>query len=126
VQEARAAWDAAIGAIDAARTKEMAAPGLQEPAKKALATLDRERDGLIAHRDYPMTGLDNNTAERAIRGPVVARKNAGGSSSAARREIAFPRKRLVKACTSRFRGNRVAAAERPIAGRNGTAGPGAG
>ena len=34
-------------------------PGLQEPAKKALATLDRERDGLIAHRDYPMTGLDN-------------------------------------------------------------------
>jgi len=37
----------------------MAPPGLQEPAKKALATLDRERDGLIAHRDYPMTGLDN-------------------------------------------------------------------
>ena len=26
-----------------------------------------------------MIGLDNNTAERAIRGPVVARKNAGGS-----------------------------------------------
>ena len=34
---------------------------------------------LIAHRDYPMIGLDNNTAERAIRGPVVARKNVGGS-----------------------------------------------
>ena len=32
----------------------MAAPGLAEPAKKALATLDREWDGLIAHRDYPM------------------------------------------------------------------------
>ena len=26
-----------------------------------------------------MIGLDNNTAERAIRGPVVAGKNAGGS-----------------------------------------------
>jgi hypothetical protein len=38
-------------------------PGLQEPAKKALATLDREWDGLIAHRDYPMTGLDNNISE---------------------------------------------------------------
>ena len=38
----------------------MAAPGLQEPAKKALATLDREWDGLVAHRDYPMIGLDNN------------------------------------------------------------------
>jgi transposase len=48
LEDARAAWDAAIGAI-AARTKEMAAPGLQEPTKKALATLDRERDGLIAH-----------------------------------------------------------------------------
>ena len=59
LEDARAAWDAAIGAIDAARTKEMAAPGLQEPAKKALATLDREWDGLIAHRDYPMIGLDN-------------------------------------------------------------------
>ena len=27
-------------------------------AKKALATLDREWDGLAAHRDYPMIGLD--------------------------------------------------------------------
>ena len=57
----------------------MAAPGLAEPAKKALATLDREWDGLIAHRDYPMAGLDNNAAERMIRGPVVTRKNARGS-----------------------------------------------
>jgi transposase len=57
----------------------MAAPGLQEPAKKALATLDREWDGLIAHRDYPMISLDNNAAERALRRPVVTRKNAYGS-----------------------------------------------
>ena len=57
----------------------MAAPGLQEPAKKALATLEREWDGLAAHRDYPMISLDNNAAERMIRGPVVTRKNAGGS-----------------------------------------------
>ena len=48
-------------------------------AKKALATLDREWDGLIAHRDFPVIGLDNNPAERQIRGPVVTRKNAGGS-----------------------------------------------
>jgi len=73
------AWDGAITAIDQARKKQMAAPGLQEPAKKALATLDREWDGLIAHRDYPMVSLDNNAAERQIRGPVVTRKNAGGS-----------------------------------------------
>ena len=54
----------------------MTAPGLQQPAKKALATLDREWDGLIAHRDYPMISLDNNAAERAIRLPVVTRRNA--------------------------------------------------
>lgn len=79
LEKARTAWDDALAVIDDARIKQMAAPGLQEPAKKALATLDREWDGLTAHRDYPMIGLDNNTAERAIRGPVVTRKNARGS-----------------------------------------------
>jgi transposase len=74
LEEARAAWDGAIGAIDEARRKQAAAPGLAEPAKKALATLDREWDGLAAHRGYPMISLDNNTAERAIRRPVVTRK----------------------------------------------------
>jgi transposase len=76
---ARAGWDTAITAIDEARKKQMAAPGLQEPAKKALATLDREWGGLTAHREFPMISLDNNAAERMIRGPVVTRKNAGGS-----------------------------------------------
>jgi hypothetical protein len=57
----------------------MQAPGLQEPAEKALATLDRECDGLIVRRDYPMISLDNNLAGRTLRGPVVTRKNAGGS-----------------------------------------------
>ena len=54
-----AAWDDALAVIDEARKKQMAAPGLQEPAKKALATLDREWDGLAAHRGYPMISLDN-------------------------------------------------------------------
>jgi transposase len=72
-------WDASTGVIDATRKKQAQAPGLAEPAKKALATLDREWDGLIAHRDYPMISLDNNLAERTIRGPVVTRKNAGRS-----------------------------------------------
>ena len=79
LDEAYTAWDKAIGVIDEARAKQMTAPGLQQPAKKALATLDREWDGLIAHRDYPMISLDNNAAERAIRLPVVTRRNAGGS-----------------------------------------------
>lgn len=79
LEKAYGAWDEAITVIDQARKKQMAAPGLQEPAKKALATLDREWDGLRAHREYPMVSLDNNAAERQIRGPVVTRKNAGGS-----------------------------------------------
>jgi transposase len=79
LQAAYDAWDASVTVIDEARKKQAQAPGLQEPAKKALATLDREWGGLIAHRDYPMISLDNNRAERAIRGPVVTRKNAGGS-----------------------------------------------
>jgi transposase len=79
LEEAYAAWDEALAAIDSARRKQMTAPGLQEPAKKALATLDREWDGLAAHRGYPMISLDNNAAERALRRPVVTRKNAYGS-----------------------------------------------
>jgi hypothetical protein len=79
LEKAYTAWDTATGAIDEARKKQAQAPGLQEPAKKALATLDREWDGLTAHRDYPMIGLDNNLAERTICGPVVTRKNVGGS-----------------------------------------------
>jgi hypothetical protein len=79
LEKAHASWDDAITVIDEARKKQIAAPGLQEPAKKALATLDREWDGLRAHREYPMVSLDNNAAERQIRGPVVTRKNAGGS-----------------------------------------------
>ncbi len=79
LDNAYAAWDKTIAAIDEARNKQMAAPGLAEPAKKALATLDREWNGLTAHREFPMISLDNNTAERMIRGPVMTRKNAGGS-----------------------------------------------
>jgi len=79
LEDVYAAWDDAITVIGEARKKQMQAPGLQEPAKKALATLDREWDGLIAHRNYPMISLDNNAAERAVRLPVVTRRNAGGS-----------------------------------------------
>jgi transposase len=79
LDKAHKAWDAAITVIDQTRKQQAKGPGLAEPAKKALATLDREWDGLIAHREFPMAGLDNNLAERTIRTPVVTRKNAGGS-----------------------------------------------
>jgi transposase len=88
LEQARTAWDEALGVIDTARTKQMASPGLQAPARKALATLDREWDGLVAHRDYPMICLDNNPAERALRRPVVTRKNAYGSRTEAAARLA--------------------------------------
>ena len=50
LEEAGAAWDEAKTVTDEARKKQMTTPGLQEPAKKALPTLDREWDGLAAHR----------------------------------------------------------------------------
>ena len=88
LEKAHEAWDTAITVIDQARKKQMAAPGLAEPAKKALATLDREWDGLIAHRDYPMVSLDNNAAERQIRGPVVTRKTGGSRNGDTARNAA--------------------------------------
>jgi transposase len=59
LEKAHETWDTAITVIDETRKEQAKGPGLQEPAKKALATLDRQWDGLIAHRDYPMAGLDN-------------------------------------------------------------------
>jgi transposase len=82
LEEAYAAWDDAIGAIDEARHKQMAAPGLQEPAKKALATLDREWDGLTAHRDYPMISLDNYPDDAVMPMSAVCGGLAAGQGGA--------------------------------------------
>ena len=69
-ENAHAAWDDVINHGDRRRPQQAdGRPGLQGPAKKALATVDREWDGLRAHREYPMVSLDNNAAERQIRGP---------------------------------------------------------
>jgi transposase len=80
---AGAAFGAALDDIDAHRKIQGARPDLLHPAAaKVLATLDREWDGLARHRDFPALPLDNNTAERAIRTPVVGRKNYHGSGAA--------------------------------------------
>lgn len=88
LDDAYTAWDTVLEAIDTARQAQMKSPGLQQPAKKALATLDREWDGLAAHRGYPMISLDNNAAERALRRPVLTRKNAYGSRTDAAARLA--------------------------------------
>jgi hypothetical protein len=56
---AAAAFGAALDEIDAHRRIQGRRPGLLHPAAaKVLATLDREWDGLAAHRDFPDLPLD--------------------------------------------------------------------
>lgn len=86
--QARSAFEEALTAMDTARRQQAAMPGLHPAAKKVLATLDREWDGLARHRDFPDTPLDNNPAERALRTPVVGRKNYYGSQAKWAAELA--------------------------------------
>ena len=82
-------FDTALAAIDSERHAQAANAHLMHPAAvKVLATLDREWEGLARHREFPELPLDNNTAERALRGPVVGRKNFYGSGSKASAELA--------------------------------------
>jgi transposase len=74
-----AAFEQALAVIDTVRQQQATGPGLHPAAAKVLATLDREWDGLVRHRDFPDVALDNNESERALRTPVVGRKNYYGS-----------------------------------------------
>jgi transposase len=71
----------ALEAIDIARRHQAGLYSLHPAARRVLATLDREWDGLVRHRDFPDIDLDNNSAERALRTPVVGRKNYYGSQA---------------------------------------------
>ena len=85
---AQAQFEQALAAIEAARRDQMRSPGLHPAATKVLATLDREWDGLARHRDFPDLDLDNNRSERALRTPVVGRKNYYGSHAKWAAELA--------------------------------------
>jgi transposase len=87
--EAAEQFDAALKVIDSERHAQTANAHLMHPAAvKVLATLDREWEGLTRHREFPELPLDNNTSERALRGPVVGRKNFYGSGSKTSAELA--------------------------------------
>ncbi len=86
---AAAQFSAALNTIDAERRAQSCHPELLHPAAaKVLATLDREWDGLVRHREFPELPLDNNTSERALRGPVIGRKNYYGSGSVVSAQLA--------------------------------------
>lgn len=79
--QASAAFEQALQVMDTARRQEAQIYSLRPAARKVLATLDREWDGLARHRDFPDIDLDNNVAERALRTPVGGRKNFYGSQA---------------------------------------------
>ena len=86
-----AAQDALAAALDglfAAAERELA--GLPEEARegKALRSLANHREGLTVFLERPRTPMDNNLAERALRGPVIGRRLSFGSDSVTGAQLA--------------------------------------
>ena len=60
---------------------ELAEAQLHPAPRKVLESLREHWDGLTVFVKHPEVPLDNNTAERVERGPVVGRKNYYGSGA---------------------------------------------
>ena len=65
----------------ARRDNELSHPDLRQPQRKALNSMANHWSGLTVFVDRPEIPLDNNEAERRLRGPVVGRKNFYGSAA---------------------------------------------
>jgi transposase len=63
------------------RAQELLLPDLRQAQRKVLTSLQNHWSGLTVFVDHPEVPMDNNTAERCHRGPVVGRKNFYGSGS---------------------------------------------
>jgi transposase len=63
------------------RDQELQQPDLHPSCLKVLTSMHKHWPGLTVFLDHPQVPLDNNAAERAERGPVVARKNYYGSGA---------------------------------------------
>jgi transposase len=61
--------------------QELADPKLHPARKSVLTSLQEHWAGLTVFVEHPEVPLDNNTAERVERGPVVLRKNSYGSGA---------------------------------------------
>ena len=82
------AFDAAQGALKEAldglfAQAELELAGPPDPARegKALRSLLNHREGLSVFVDRPQVPLDNNRAERFLRGPAIGRRLSFGSDS---------------------------------------------
>lgn len=88
VRQDAAAFAVADGALRTAVTtfgergrSELGEAGLHPAREKVLESLGNHWTGLTVFVEHPEVAMDNNTAERSQRGPVVGRKNYYGSGS---------------------------------------------
>jgi transposase len=88
VRDDAAAFAAADGVLRTAVTTfggqgeaELGTPDLHPARRKVLESLGNHWTGLTVFVEHPEVPMDNNTAERSVRGPVVGRKNYYGSGS---------------------------------------------
>jgi transposase len=68
--------------------KELSAPEVHPARQKVLESLHEHWAGLTVFVEHPEVPLDNNQAERVLRGPVVGRKNYHGSGAVWAGELA--------------------------------------
>jgi transposase len=79
--EADQALRTQVRALEGQAQAELARAELHPPCRKTLESLGDHWTGLTVFVEHPEVPMDNNTAERAERGPVVGRKNYYGSGS---------------------------------------------
>lgn len=71
----------AVTALGAQGESELSDPELHPARRRVLESLGNHWTGLTVFVEHPEVPMDNNTAERAQRGPVVGRKNYYGSGA---------------------------------------------
>ena len=70
-----------LAEIELRRDEHLQQKGLNKIKRKLLESLKNHWEGLTVFVKYPDIPMDNNTAERSVRGPVTGRKNYYGSGS---------------------------------------------
>jgi transposase len=71
----------AVAAMAGQAEQELSQANLHPARRKVLESLGEHWTGLTVFVEHPEVPMDNNTAERAERGPVVGRKNYYGSGA---------------------------------------------
>ena len=79
--ERHAQLQQAVQRMSAELDAALADPARNKPAAKVLQSMKNHWSGLTVFVEHPWVPMDNNVAERAVRLPVVGRKNFYGSGS---------------------------------------------